>query len=350
LIPNSNCTDFINDNQSTPTNTDIDTKNESKWVVNLKNFDIEIVLFILPPDLRSNKGTLAFGFSLCPHSFLGSNSFACGHNPPDITHPYIGSSISKGILRLRPTTSHILLQMADLKRTGEEVIVDPCAGIGTIPVEAEQYQYYFDTSSGQRKNQRCVAMGGDLVLNNPTFTKVAGFYEGINRGIEYDDKSDVLHSANLMAWDAAYLPLRTNSADVVVSDLPFGQQCLSLNSLNQLLPLVFRECARILKPDTGRAVLLCGSPHSILASIEQLSGHYWKRPSPRVSPVNIGGIVAWVVRVDRNNTVFNIFEEPEQTNFLARVKKIAQKRDRVKRQRQDESFEQQTKRRLGQGL
>ena len=47
---------------------------KGKWVINLQHFDIEIVVFILPPDLRSESGKLAFGFSLCPHSFMQSTS------------------------------------------------------------------------------------------------------------------------------------------------------------------------------------------------------------------------------------------------------------------------------------
>lgn len=237
--------------------------------------------------------------------------------------------------------------MADIKKSGVEVVVDNFAGIGTIPVEADQHQYYYDSSSGRRKNKQCcISIGGDLVLNNPKYTQVAGVYESISRGKEYNDnsKSNELHSAILVAWDAAHLPLRTSSADVVVSDLPFGQQCLSLHSLNQLLPLVFRECARILSPETGRMVLLCGSP-KILNAIEELSDRYWEKPIPRVSPVNIGGILAWVIRLNRNELVFNNGSILEQNKILARKKAIMQKRDRVSRQRKSEAYEQLTKKR-----
>jgi 23S rRNA G2445 N2-methylase RlmL len=54
--------------------------------------------------------------------------------------PYLGGDIlSKGILRLRPTNAHLLLQVADIQNSGVEIVLDPCVGIGTIPVEAEQY-------------------------------------------------------------------------------------------------------------------------------------------------------------------------------------------------------------------
>jgi len=60
------------------------------------------------------------------------------------------------------------------------------------------------------------------------------------------------------AWDAALLPLCDRSVDTVVSDLPFGVKCLTAAKLQKLLPLAFRECARVLRPGTGRMVLLCG--------------------------------------------------------------------------------------------
>jgi 23S rRNA G2445 N2-methylase RlmL len=163
--------------------------------------------------------------------------------------PYLGGGIlSKGILRLRPANAHLLLQMADMQNSGVEIVLDPCVGIGTIPVEAEQY------FSGRRKNKQCVSIGGDLVLNSPKYTKIAGLLESVSRRIDCDDITNEIESSLLVAWDASHLPMRTSSVDIVISDLPIGQQCLSRDSLNQLLLLVFRECARVLTSKSGRMV------------------------------------------------------------------------------------------------
>jgi len=299
------------------------------WCVNLDNFDIELVIFILPPpDSRSKStGKLGFGISLCPHSFLHTKSFASGQIPPDVTAPYLGSEIlsQEGVVRLRPTTAHLLLQMAKLQPY--DVVLDPCAGIGTIPIEAEQYM----------NQKQCVAIGGDLILNNPKYTNIASIMENFN-----NNKNDQKRSM-LVAWDAAHLPVRTNSVDVAVSDLPFGQQCLSGNTLHHLLPLIFLECARVLTPNTGRMVMLCGgSPMAIISSIEQLSGKYWRKPISRVSPVSIGGILAWIVVVVRNGQSFDDRRADDSLEKLALVRKLAQKRDRISRHRKSESGEQQT--------
>jgi len=58
----------------TGTDTKIGGEGSGGWSVDLEQFDIELVVVIMPPDLRSNNGTLAFGFSLNPHSFMRSKS------------------------------------------------------------------------------------------------------------------------------------------------------------------------------------------------------------------------------------------------------------------------------------
>lgn len=307
------------------------------WSVNLEKFDIELVIFITPPDLRSKNGKLALGISLCPYSFLQSKSFETGNVPPDVTTPYLGKDIlTKGIVRLRPTTAQLLLQIANLQKY--DIVLDPCAGVGTIPVEAEQYHKRSESThrQGLNESKHFVSIGGDLILNNPKYTQVAGLIENFN-----GRKNGGLKSSSLLvAWDATHLPMRTSSVDVVASDLPFGQQCLSVSALQQLLPLVFLECARVLTPTTGRMVILAGgSPLSVIAMIRELSGKYWKKPISRVSPVSIGGILAWILRVDRNDETFDRDSVPSQ---LDRVRKITQKRDRINRQRKSDSGEQLT--------
>ncbi len=318
-------------------------KGSGTWSVDLEKFDIELVIFITPPDLRSKNGKLAFGVSLCPYSFAPSRSFSQGNIPPDITVPYLGGDIlSKGIIRLRPTTANLLLQIANLQKY--DVVLDPCAGIGTIPVEAEQYHKRFEFTQGQSldKCKHFISIGGDLILNNSNYTEVSGMMEGFIRRKNNDEscKDRLTSSSLLVAWDAAHLPMRTGSVDAVVSDLPFGQQCLSASAVSQLLPLVFLECARVLTLGTGRMVVLAGgSPTTLISLIRELSGKYWKKPISRVSPVTIGGILAWIVRVDRNYEVFDCSCVSEQ---IDRVRKVTQKRDRTHRQRKSDSGQQIT--------
>lgn len=221
-----------------------------------------------------------------PYSFLNSKSFAIGGVPPDISPPYLGGNILSDVVRLRPTTARILLELADCKPN--ELIVDPCAGIGTIPVECERYFTF-----------RSVGIGGDIVMDHSSMTSTAFALEGVA-----NNQLNNSFSRLSVAWDAAYLPLRTGIVDAVVSDLPFGKMCLSSNTMEKLLPLIIQECARILVPSTGRMLLLCGSPDSLVRALEEQS-KYWKQPCKMLLPVNIGGLLAWICHVERSSTPYD---------------------------------------------
>jgi hypothetical protein len=378
-----------------PNARDIGERRKSgRWMIDMKQFDIEFVIVILPsqpsheesPDDdtpectegnegskspsnttttdRSGFGRVALGISLVPYSYLKSRSFAAGSIPPDVTKPYLGGNILSGIVRLRPTTAHALLALAALptpSASGKrndcgsctcDVILDPCAGIGTIPIEADQYFVPggvlpdLNGKPVQRPSSTSfVGLGGDLVLNNPSFMNAAS-------ALEWGGDNTNHNSSLLVAWDAAHLPIRSCSIDAIVSDLPFGQQCLSSNSLNRLLPLLFWECARVLVPTTGRMVLLCGgAPKTLLGCVEQLSGRYWRWPCQRVSPVSIGGLLAWIVRIERNDLPFVDNPDTDESyrslheKVLVRVRTLTAKRERVGRQRKSDVTEQ-TGRRL----
>jgi hypothetical protein len=270
------------------------------WTVSLKQFDVEFVVICL------NNGFMALGLSLLPYSFYDAKSFSKGVVPPDISRPYLGGETLDGLVRLRPTTAHTLLQLAKVQPF--ETVLDPCAGIGTIPLEADVFF------------QQSIGIGGDVVLDHPTIASAAGSMEQIARG------NTQAPASLLCAWDAAHLPIRTGSIDVCVSDLPFGKQCLSTNALRQLLPILFLECARILTLNYGRIVMLCGSP-GITESLEE-SRNYWKIPCTIATPVNIGGLQAWIFRIERNGNPYNEQDHPRK---LARVRTMAKKRDLVAR-------------------
>lgn len=276
----------------------------SNWKVNLTKFDVEVVLVVLA------NGTTVLGIALQPYSFCKSRSFAIGGVPPDVTPPYIGGAILSDVVRLRPTTAHLMLELAGVRP--HELVVDPCAGIGTIPVEAERYFPF-----------RMVGIGGDIVLDHDSMCSALCAMESIAKR-----DSNTVGATNFsrlsLAWDAAMLPLRAGIVDVVVSDLPFGKMCLSSSTLNQLLPLIMVECARILTPSTGRMLLLCGSPDALFRALEEFP-HYWKRPCTMVAPVNIGGLLAWMVRIERSEATFDNAETKKTT--IQRIRSMAKKRD-----------------------
>ena len=292
----------------------------SSWSVDLTHYDVEVVLL-----QRSH--SLAVGLALRPYQKLHVKSFAAGVLPPDISEPFFAGSFA-GLVRLRPTTAHVLLHLA---RVGVgDVVLDPCAGVGTIPTEASLLQ--------------ALGLGGDLVMTDPGLRSVAIEYSrraGTMRMVQPRRGEKAGVADRPCAWDATNLPIRAGVVDAVVSDLPFGQQCMSSFQLDVFLPLLMFEMARVLRPETGRMVLLCGSYVPILEALKsandrilqgsrEVKDHFnvvWQLPCTAVFPANIGGHMAWIVVVKRGKG-----EAVSAPGHAERVKRLTGKRERVARQ------------------
>ena len=65
-------------------------------------------------------------------------------------------------------------------------------------------------------------------------------------------------------WDATRLPLRDQSVDIVISDLPFGKRLGNKIDNRSLYFNALRELARVTKIKTGRAVLLTHDRNSMI--------------------------------------------------------------------------------------
>jgi Putative RNA methylase family UPF0020 len=343
------------------------------WCVDLKNFDLEVVVIVRP-------GAMAVGLSLrnynnrIPHVFMTATqaddlgpmpqstappalSFASGGIPPDIAPPYIAGTSIPGLVRLRPTTAQVLWRLAGPFDPGD-VIVDPCAGIGTIPHEGTMLPSWRRAQGGGEAvfcGSRVLTFGGDLALCPSGLGPVGAEYaRKIRRLRAKPNQWTPSHASigssvsDLFAWDAANIPLRSASADAIISDLPFGQQCLSSWKLNFFLPCLMTECARLLRPTTGRMVLLCGSYLPVLQALVQVNewnrttrnngermdgqpaGEVWMFPCQAVFPVNIGGLLAWIVQIQRGPA-------PLRPSLLQshglRVQRLAEQRMNVARHR-----------------
>jgi tRNA G10 N-methylase Trm11 len=274
------------------------------WRVDMTNYDVEIVVLVRP-------NATAIGLAARPYQRLSAKSFSAGVVPPDVSPPYLSGSVLSGLVRLRPSTSQLLLRLARLQPG--DVLLDPCAGIGTIPVET--------MLPGAVP---VIAMGGDLVLDAVGLGSVASSYAAEARVCQRrwyvrEAKSTV---AEFIGADAANLPLRDESVDVVVSDLPFGQQCLSSAKLACVMPLLVSELARVLRRGSGRMVLLCGSYMAILTAMKEeneRSGQVvWQLPCEAVFPVNMG----WVIQVRR------AWGEPARlASHKERLRKITNRRN-----------------------
>lgn len=284
----------------------------SSWSVELEKYDLEVVLL-----LRST--ALAVGLCLRPYNVLGVKSFDSGRVPPDVSLPHLDGRFLDQVVRLRPSTAATLLHFADL--TPGDLIVDPCVGIGTIALES------------LFQSQPVISFGGDLILTPEKRLKHASRYADDARRAHLSGKvvAGPGGASDLLAWDGCCLPIRSGSVDAVLSDLPFGQKCLSSNKLAQVLPLLFDEMARILRPTTGRAVLLCGAAFPVLECLQEantVTPNTWCLPCISVFPVNIGGLQAWVIKVGRGKG-----DHKPIKNYTARLRKLTGIRNHIDRSR-----------------
>jgi tRNA G10 N-methylase Trm11 len=60
----------------------------------------------------------------------------------------------------------------------------------------------------------------------------------------------------VVQWDSTKMPLRSASMDVIVTDMPFGKRIGTKTMNRDLYPKLVREMSRIVRPTTGRAILL----------------------------------------------------------------------------------------------
>ena len=108
-------------------------------------------------------------------------------------------------------------------------------------------------------------------------------------------------------WDVRRLPLRPNSVDVIVSDLPFGKKSGSKHENWTLYRAALKELARVCPPEKGRAVLLTQDKRVMAQMLKE--SDVWKKKW--VSWINMGGLQSGVYVLGR--TAKSVFED-EQTS------------------------------------
>ena len=244
---------------------------QEQWKVKLSNHDLEQTIFLVPT--MEDQFQCVIGFTLRPYSYLNIKAFGKHRIPAEPT-PYTTSLSGEGqddIVRLRPTNCHLLLHFAKLQ-VGD-IICDPCAGFNSIP-----------NTTSSCNHPSVVAFGGDIVASKLLSS---------NNNTRHND---------VVNWDASWLPIRSSSIDVIISDLPFGVKCMNKRKLMTWLPLFFIQCFRIIRSNNnGRMVLLCGGTYNLLLdTINEYFESYIQQPIA-IRPVNIGGINAWILILYRNS-------------------------------------------------
>lgn len=194
------------------------------WRVSLRAWHIDVFLLI-------EDDALAFaGLELLRTTTLKGRAMSV---PLYALRPWRASLVETA---LKPSVARALL--AEARVTAGDIVVDPCGGGMTIPLEAA------DVQAGPCQ-YACVGIGGDVDAD-PLVCAMANA-EAAGRHAP---------AVGVLRWDGGALPLRSGIADAVVSDLPFGKRCGKPGQRGGLYSRVAREAARLLRPG-GRAVFLC---------------------------------------------------------------------------------------------
>lgn len=241
------------------------------WPVTMKEFDIQVVLFI-------NKLHLYIGITLTPESLCCRNI------------------IVSGITTLRSPTCYAMLKIGEIQCG--DIVVDPMAGTGAIPVECcavwgKEPDWFTHVLVGEL-NEQSLDKSKTNMSSFPTYPK------------------------DLINLDATKLPFLDSSIDLFVSDIPFGRRHGSKKINKTLYPSILLEMARCARIKTGRAVLLTQDKKSFHLA-QSVSKKHWRLRSTQF--VKIGNLNCHIFYLRRNNTVFSkdVIEEVQSLEGDSRL-------------------------------
>lgn len=244
------------------------------WIVDLSNYDIDVILEI-------NKSTVYASISLN----LQSN--------------HVRNIQFFGPTTLRATICHNMLRLCCPKPG--DVIIDPLCGGGSIPIE------------GSISYPTTFHLGGEQ--NEVAITKTHKNITALN------DKN---LKVDAIRWDATHLPLKDDSVDIFVTDLPFGKRIGSKSNNKLLYRKVLSELARVVKLSTGKSVFLTYDQNSFSLAF-QFTKIFWKQT--QFLNVNIGGLRAGCFLLQRTS-------EPYFLKLSKKDKKMIKKREWEKKKKE----------------
>ena len=142
-----------------------------------------------------------------------------------------------------------------------EVLCDPMCGGGGIPIEAAYEWPNAIVLAGDNHEQAYQRTVDNIRYNNE---KILSKSDGLGSGStsDCDDNDDVGQSStsssrvnsispraplliSVSRWDVTSLPLRGESVDVFVTDLPFGKRSGTKMENRVLYPKILNEMARV---------------------------------------------------------------------------------------------------------
>ncbi|PVD24519.1 hypothetical protein C0Q70_15002 [Pomacea canaliculata] len=194
------------------------------WNVDMKNFDIEVILNI-------DNEEVSVGIGLTRESLHYRNLVAFGPTT------------------LRPTICHNMLRMCKI-RDGH-IVCDPMCGTGSISIQG--------SLAWPKTFQLC----GE---NHPkALEKVSLNTQALN--LKRTSRNQGTLKTDALRWDACHLPIRDSMVDIFVTDLPFGNRIGSRVDNRKLYPKILDEMARVGRAG-ARACLLTEDKTNIVKVVK----------------------------------------------------------------------------------
>ena len=136
-------------------------------------------------------------------------------------------------------------------------------------------------------------IGGELVDKSAKSCRVNLDGVLVKNNLKLAPPTDVIQ------WDVVKAGcFKDNSVDVVISDLPFGRRSGSKFDNKKLYPDTLLSLARLVRPQTGRAVLLTQDKTSMFQILPRVA-KFWTKS--KVISTNIGGLTALVFCLTRTD-------------------------------------------------
>uniref|UniRef100_A0A2C9JZA6 THUMP domain-containing protein n=1 Tax=Biomphalaria glabrata TaxID=6526 RepID=A0A2C9JZA6_BIOGL len=226
-----------------------------QWIVDLSNYDIEVVL-----DIDHDEVSVCLGLTK--------------------TSLHKRNMVAFGPTTLRATICYNMLRLCRIK-TGD-IICDPMCGSGSLPIE------------GAMSWVHCYHLGGDN--HGRAIERTCQNVSALQDKIKLEQKNGL--KLDVVQWSIEHLPLRDQSVDVFISDLPFGHRLGNRASNRTLYPNLLTEMART--ATTGaRACLLTEDKANFIKAVNNLS-KFWQRRL--MLNINIGGLSGVVFVLTRTAT------------------------------------------------
>ena len=191
---------------------------------------------------------------------------------------------------LSPIVAYHLINLGDPK--AGELLLDPCCGVGTIPLEASYWPLLQGAIGADIDLERVVAAR----LNHHNLQTASSRSESAEAFLDPRNTIPI----SFFQGSAFNLALPSESIDLIVSDLPWGNQVSLLDSTIKspkstpaALKELLQEFDRVLKK-AGRVIVMTGAEADLLSALETSAFE-----SAKLSEIWLSGAGAVIYRLSR---------------------------------------------------